>query len=213
MVAPVKRPIQALARTRSSLAAAGGVILLAAVFVNSVEAQGSDHRRGFWAQGGVMAAANRSDCSNCNDFAWDDGGAVFLRAGGTISPHVLMGAEVYGFRQTDGEVTETDIQGIMAIAEWYPWLHLGGFVKVGIGVANLDLFVSTQEGGSTQSSKTGMAISLGFGWDIRVTNGISITPVVNTYINAVGDLDIEPVGTADNVLTTLLTAGVGVTFH
>lgn len=213
MVAPVKRPVQALARTRSSLAAAGGLILLAAVFVNSVEAQGSDHRQGFWAQGGVMAASNRSDCSNCNDFAWDDGVAVFLRAGGTISPHVLMGAELYGFRQTDGEVTETDIQGILAIAEWYPWLHLGGFVKVGMGVANLDLFVSTQDGGSTQSTKTGMAISLGFGWDIRVTNGISITPVVNTYINAVGDLDIEPVGTADNVLTTLLTAGVGVTFH
>jgi len=80
-------------------------------------------------------------------------------------------------------------------------------------VANLDLFVSTTDGGSTQSSKTGMAISLGFGWDIRVTNGLSITPVINTYINAVGDLDIEPVGTADNVLTTLLTAGVGVTFH
>jgi hypothetical protein len=213
MVAPVKRPIEALARTRSSLAAAGGVILMAAVFVNSVEAQGTDHRRGFWAQGGVMAASNRSDCSNCNDFAWDDGVAVFLRAGGTISPHVLMGAELYGFRQTDGESTETDIQGLMAIAEWYPWLHLGGFVKVGIGVANLDLFVSTIDGGSTQSSKTGMAISLGFGWDIRVTDGISVTPVVNTYINAVGNLDIEPVGTADNVLTTLLTAGVGVTFH
>ena len=39
------------------------------------------------------------------------------------------------------------------------------------------------------------------------------TTVINTYINAVGDLDVEPLGTADNVLTTLLTAGVGVTFH
>jgi hypothetical protein len=213
MVAPVRRPNEVSAMTRPRLAVLCCVIMLTAVIVNSVEAQGSDHRRGFWVQGGVMAAGNRTDCSNCNDFAWDDGFAAFVRAGGTISPHVLLGAEVYGFRQTDGDVTETDIQGILAIAEWYPWLPLGGFVKVGIGVANLDLFVSTLDGGSTQSSKTGMAISLGFGWDIRVTNGISITPVVNTYINAVGDLDVEPLGTADNVLTTLLTAGVGVTFH
>jgi len=202
-----------MARISQRLAARGGVIMLAAVLVHSAEAQGSDHRQGFWAQGGVMAAANRTDCSNCGEFSWDEGVAVFLRAGGTISPHVLMGAELYGFRQTDGEATETDIQGLLAIAEWYPWLHLGGFFKVGIGVANLDLFVSTLDGGTTQSSKTGMAISIGFGWDIRVTDGISITPVINSYINAVGDLDVEPVGTADNVLTTLLTAGVGVTFH
>lgn len=213
MVAPVRRPIEAVARISPRLTALTGLIMLASVMVHSVEAQSSDHRRGFWIRGGVMAAANRTDCSNCGEFNWDEGAAVFLRAGGTISPHVLMGAEAYGFRQTDGEVTKTEIQGLMAIAEWYPWLHLGGFVKVGIGVANLDLFVSTLDGGSTQSSKTGMAISLGLGWDIRVTNGISITPVINSYINAVGDLDVEPVGTADNVLTTLLTAGVGVTFH
>lgn len=213
MVAPVRRPIEAVTRISPRLATLGGVIVAAAVMVHSAEAQGSEHRQGFWIQGGVMAAANRSDCSNCGEFNWDEGGAAFLRAGGTISPHVLLGAEVYGFRQTDGEVTKTEIQGILAITEWYPWLHLGGFVKVGIGVANLDLFVSTLDGGSTQSSKTGMAVSLGFGWDIRVTSGISITPVINSYINAVGDLDVEPVGTADNVLTTLLTAGVGVTFH
>jgi hypothetical protein len=213
MVAPVRRPIEAVARISPCLAVLGGVIVLAAVMVHSVEAQGSEHRQGFWIQGGVMAAANRSDCSNCGEFNWDEGGAAFLRAGGTISPHVLLGAEVYGFRQTDGEVTKTEIQGILVITEWYPWLHLGGFVKVGIGVTNVDLFVSTLDGGTTQSSKTGMGISLGFGWDIRVTNGISITPVINSYINAVGDLDVEPFGTADNVLTTLLTAGVGVTFH
>ncbi|MCZ6755773.1 MAG: hypothetical protein O7E49_10720 [Gemmatimonadetes bacterium] len=209
----MRRPIEAVTRISPRLATLGGVIVAAAVMVHSAEAQGSEHRQGFWIQGGVMAAANRSDCSNCGEFNWDEGGAAFLRAGGTISPHVLLGAEVYGFRQTDGEVTKTEIQGILAITEWYPWLHLGGFVKVGIGVANLDLFVSTLDGGSTQSSKTGMAVSLGFGWDIRVTSGISITPVINSYINAVGDLDVEPVGTADNVLTTLLTAGVGVTFH
>jgi hypothetical protein len=213
MVAPVRRPIGALARISQCLAALAGLIILSTVIVHSIEAQGSDHRRGFWLQGGVMAAANRTDCSNCGEFNWDEGVAVFLRAGGTISPHVLMGAEAYGFRQTDGEVTSTDIQGLMAIAEWYPWLPLGGFVKVGIGVANVDLFVTTLDGGSTQSSKTGMAISIGFGWDIRVTNGVSITPVFNSYINAVGDLDVQPLGSADNVLTTLLTAGVAVTFH
>ncbi len=213
MVAPVSRAIEAPARTSARLAALGGAIVLAAAIVSSAEAQGSEHRRGFWLQGGVMAAANRTDCTNCGEFNWDEGVAAFLRAGGTISPHVLLGAEAYGFRQTDGEVTKIDIQGLMVITEWYPWLHLGGFLKVGIGMSNLDLFVSTIDGGTTQTSKTGLAISLGLGWDIRVTDGISITPVINSYINAVGDLDVEPFGTADDVLTTLLTAGVGVTFH
>lgn len=213
MVAPVSRAIEAPARTSARLAALGGAIVLAAAIVSSAEAQGSEHRRGFWLQGGVMGASNRVDCTNCGSFEWDQGVAAFLRAGGTISPHVLLGVEAYGFRQTDGEAAETEIQGLLVITEWYPWLHLGGFLKVGIGMSNLDLFVNTTDGGTTQSSKTGLAISVGFGWDIRVTNGISITPVINTYINAVGDLDVEPFGTADDVLTTLLTAGVGVTFH
>ncbi len=213
MVAPVSRTIEAATRTGPRLAALAGAIVLAAAIVSSAEAQGSEHRRGFWLQGGVMGASNRVDCTNCGRFEWDQGVAAFLRAGGTISPHVLLGAEAYGFRQTDGEVAETDIQGIMVITEWYPLLQLGGFLKVGIGAANVDVFVTTTDGATTQTSKTGLAISLGFGWDIRVTDGISITPVINTYINAVGDLDVEPLGTADDVLTTLLTAGVGVTFH
>ena len=217
MVAPVRplpetppRWIGRIVRTSAC------VLTLAAGAVAQGQAQGGEgyeHRQGFWAQAGVMAASNRSDCSNCGEFNWDEGGAVFLRFGGTVSKHVLMGAEVYAFRQTDGEITETDIQGVLAIAEWYPWLHLGGFLKIGIGVSNVDLFVQTLDGGSTQTSKTGLGISLGMGWDIRITNRFSITPVINSYINAVGDLDVEPVGSADNVLTTLLTAGVGVTFH
>ena len=213
MVAPMRRAVEVLARTSPRLTALAGVIMLAVAIVTSAEAQGSEQRRGFWLQGGVMAAANRSDCTNCGEFNWDGGVAAFLRAGGTISPHVLLGAEAYGFRQTDGEVKDTKIQGLLAITEWYPWLHLGGFLKAGMGVANLDLFVSTIDGGTTQTSKTGLAISVGFGWDIRLTDRISITPVINSYVNAVGDLDVQPLGTADDVLTTLLTAGVGVTFH
>jgi hypothetical protein len=175
--------------------------------------EGYEHRQGFWAQAGVMAAANRSDCTNCGDFSWDEGGAAFLRVGGTVSKYVLMGAEFYAFRQTDGEITAADIEGVLAIAQWFPWLHLGGFFKVGIGMSHVDLFVQTLDGGSTKTSKTGLGISVGMGWDIRVTNRLSITPVINTYINAVGDLDVDPIGTANDVLTTLLTAGVAITVH
>lgn len=206
------RPIVAWTRTLH-VAGVAGAIMLSAVVTRAAEAQGSEHRRGFWFRGGVMAASNRTDCSNCGEFAWDDGVAAFVRAGGTVSKYVLLGGEAYGFRQTDGEASKIEIQGLLAITEWYPWLQHGGFLKAGIGVSNLDLFVETIDGATTQSSKTGLAISLGIGWDIRVSDGISITPVINSYINAVGDLDVEPVGTASNVLTTLLTAGVGVTFH
>ena len=214
MVAPVRRTDGGRAWTGPRLVRVVlGVLLLAAGSAATVQAQGSEHRQGFWLQGGVMAASNRNDCSNCGTFEWDTGVAAFLRAGGRISKYVLLGGEAYAFRQTDGEALATEIQGLLVITEWYPWLQHGGFLKVGIGVANVDLFITTTDGGTTETSKTGLGISLGMGWDIRITDGISITPVVNSYINAVGDLDVEPLGTADNVLTTLLTAGVGITFH
>ena len=190
------------------------MLLLAAGTATVARAQGGgEHRQGFWWQAGVMAAANREDCTNCAAEEWNEGVAITLRAGGTVSRYVLLGGEFYGFRHTDDVAQETKLQGILAIAQWYPWLNLGGFLRTGIGVSNLNLYIMTESGASTRADKTGLALSLGIGWDIRVSERFSITPLFNSYVNGVGDLEVEPAGTADDVLTTLFTAGVAVTFH
>jgi hypothetical protein len=188
------------------------ILLVAVLTPVSVTAQGLQEREGLWAQVGIGAGFNRTDCTNCDTEQWAEGGVVYLRAGTTISKYVLLGLEAYGFRKTSGESSESKVQGLVAMAQWYPWLKHGGYLKVGWGLSHGEgRFTASNI--SSQGKRTGMAVTVGVGWDIRVARNISITPVFNSYINALGDIAFPGVGTIDDALTTLYVVGVGVTFH
>ncbi len=185
-------------------------IALSVVDVGSLGAQGNQVRNGFWVMGGVAAAYNRTDCTNCPKEVGTSGVGTVLRLGGKVSRYVMIGGELYGFVDTK-EDSRTEVGGVLFIGQWYPWTHLGFWFRAGGGISYADVRLNTSTN-PEQVSKAGLGLSIGFGWDLRIARMVSITPFVTTYYNGLGAIDFSG-GTLDNVLTTMWQAGVGVTFH
>jgi hypothetical protein len=185
-------------------------VALTAVGARPLNAQGDQVRNGFWLMGGVAAASNRTDCTNCPEEVRINGFGTVLRAGGKASRYVMIGGELYGFLETDDD-SRTEVGGVLFIAQWYPWTKLGFWFRAGGGIsyANVEINTATSP---EQITKAGLGLSLGFGWDLRVARMVSITPFLTSYYNGLGAIDFSG-GTLDNVLTTMWQAGVGVTFH
>lgn len=186
-------------------------LTLAALDPGPAHAQGNQVRDGFWLMAGVAAASNRTDCTNCPQEVRVSGGGFVVRAGGKASRYVMLGGEIYGFKESESGDVKTEVGGVLFIAQWYPWTKLGFWVRAGGGMSYADVRINTASS-PEQVTKAGMALSLGLGWDLRVARKVSITPFAATYWNGLGAFDYSG-GTLDNVLTTLWQAGVGVTFH
>ncbi len=61
-------------------------------------------------------------------------------------------------------------------------------------------------------STTGFGITAGLGYDLRVGDNISLTPVGNFVFGSLGNLRLRR-QLIPNVQSTLLQLGLGVTFH
>jgi hypothetical protein len=166
--------------------------LLLSISATPALAQHPQTREGFWFSGGLGYGS--LGCDGCGDRT--GGSSGYLRVGGTLNPHLLLGVETDGWYKSESGTTLT--QGnLMGAAYWYPTVTSGLFLKGGVGYARLsaDSFYGA---GST----SGWGAIVGLGYDIRVGGNTSITPTANWFN-----------GSFDGGSTDVLQLGVGVTLH
>jgi len=174
-------------------------------------------RRGFWlgfGYGGGTIAWQCDGCSNQNHGA----GSFVLRLGGTVSKKVLLGVELIGSSPRAAGPLETfgpdsQFQGVTATytaftAYWYPDADGGLFLKSGVGTSSY----RQQTGSSTAASHAGV-IQVGAGYDIRVGEMASLTPMLSLWASSKGDLKDGSTTVATGLRHNGATFQLGVTFH
>ena len=168
------------------------VLALLVLGVSVVSAQHPQTRKGFWI--GFGFGYGSYSCTGCGSTGSVSG---YLKMGGTVSPHLLLGGETNGWTKSESGTTLTAGNASFA-AYYYPQPASGFFLRGGVGFAT----ISGSSGGSS-ASQTGLGATGGLGYDVRVGANTSITPVFNFVW---GHPDT---GFSQNIIQL----AVGVTFH
>lgn len=184
------------------------VAALALLAASAAAAQRPQTRQGFWIGFGFGYGSAGFSCDGCPDI--DRKGAVsgYLKLGGTLSPNLLLGGETNGWTKDIGGSTVTLANASLA-AYYYPQPAGGLFLRGGVGFATY-----SEEG---FDSGNGFGLTLGLGYDVRVGNNVSITPVGNFNWGSIGDAGSVGIPGAGMGVTGLkqnvIQIAVGVTFH
>lgn len=148
--------------------------------------------QGFWIGFGIGGGLNL-DAPNARE-----GGAAYLRMGGTINQQLLIGGEASGWGR--------DVQGgtvsranATATIYFYPSLEGGPFLKSGLGFASAQ--VQATSGNTTVTiSDGGFGATFGVGYDFRVGRNFYITPNLDYLVQIINE-------ETDSIV--LLTVGAG----
>src|SRR5712692_3835878 len=109
------------------------VIAALAMCTAPLQAQGYNHnpRHGFWIGFGLGPGSIGADCGSCGTDR-SDGVAGYIRAGGTLSQHFLLGVEASGWSMSVNGVNQSMGVGTLVLF-WYPSRHGGFYFDGGIG--------------------------------------------------------------------------------
>jgi len=131
---------------------------------------------------------------SCDDCGADreTGGAGYFKLGVALDDRTLVGFETNVWWKTveDGSITGTlNLYNIAGTITHYP-TGAGFFVKGGLGASFVNVEVDAD--GSTLSADlgTGLGILAGVGYDIRLSDRVSVTPAVNVWYGRPGDLTL-----------------------
>jgi hypothetical protein len=191
------------------------LFFLALFGVSTVAAQvprpaqrGATHPRskGVWVTVGAGYASTGARCHECQDIADQSGPSVFLRIGGVMTRRAVIGVDALAWRKSDGGVTTT-MGNVTISGQFYPRRTAGLFIKAGLGFG----FYS-QDGGLDVGGNGGAA-TLGLGYDIRVSPGLSLTPIADFNFGDLGEMQQDNTDVLTGWRQTIINVGLGVTIH
>jgi len=135
------------------------------------DAQGRPQTRegffiGFGFGGGSMG------CTDCVDREAAVTG--HLKLGGSLSPQLLLGVQSSAWtkEESGARLTHTNVS---AVAQFHPVATAGLFFTGGVGFSTLEAEVPIA-GVVLSDSQTGLGLTAGLGYDVRVGTNFSVTP-------------------------------------
>lgn len=143
-------------------------------------------RQGFWIGFGFGGGSAKFDCDSCGPTDAVNGITGFLKLGGTVSNHVLIGGETTGWSKEESGVT-TGAANVSATLYYYPSTTAGLFLRGGVGFAAY----SVDGGSGNKLTGSGLGLTVGLGYDFRVARNFSLTPVINFSGGALGELQFN----------------------
>ena len=170
------------------------VVGLSLVYGVPALAQDDGTRRGLWLSAELGYGSARLSCDTCT-VPHVDGLDVLLGVGGTPSPRVRLGAvlEVWQHPLGDGETFQA-ITTLTASLYYYPRIRSGLFLEGGIGRSDYRVVKGSLREGflfeNAQSpvSGSGWGVTVGLGYDVRLSQRLSIGPRVAYAYGDVGML-------------------------
>jgi hypothetical protein len=175
------------------------------------------HRAGLWGEVGFGAGHVRVACSGCTNVVSADGPTSYLRIGGTVSDHVVIGFEAFSqldkafHFSLDASKSTAETATAAVIILWYPG-RTGLFFKGGVGAAGGQYSIPRSATEADTSSGAGMGLTFGAGWDWSISRKFAVTANVASYVVAVGDI-VLPGQRVDDVIATMYQASIGFTFR
>ena len=170
-------------------------------------AQHAQIRDGFTISFGVGAGSAALSSPDVGSSPRETGGSGYLRLGGAISPNLVIAGETNGWVKTvDG--AESQMGTLAVVAQWYPAVTNGFYVKGGLGFSS---YSESQSGVTFRA--VGPGYQVGTGYDLRLGQNFSLTPYVNFL--GMGDADVKLDGNSmgEKIGTTNMQYGIGFTWH
>jgi hypothetical protein len=165
-------------------------------------------RHGFWIGFGLGDGSAGLDCSSCSN---DRIGAFsgYFRAGGTVSPSVLVGGESTGWIHSDQGVDESIGYGSVVLL-WYPSRTGALYLKFGLGGMRY-----RADDGVDVITATAPSASLGVGYEFRIGKNFSVVPYLNSLASSAVLVHVNGVQTptGEDISITLVQFGLGATWH
>jgi opacity protein-like surface antigen len=181
-------------------------LLLAAATTTAAAQDKPQTREGFSASFGLGMGSAGLSCDGC-DFDRETGLSGYLRLGGYIRPNLLLAGETNGYTKSEDGV-DGQISYISAVAQYYPQVQKGFYVKGGLGLS-----MASIDDGTDEITANGMALSLGLGYDFRVGKNFSLTPYMNWLKSFGAEAELNGTGTGVDLNTDVLQFGLGLTWH
>lgn len=155
-------------------------------------AQKPQTRKGFWI--GFGFGYGSLSCTDCGSTSSYTG---YIKLGGTLNSHLLLGGETTAW--TKSENGETVTAGNVSFnAYYYPKPAGGLFLNGGVGFSRIEF-----SGSGLSAGETGPGFSVGAGYDLRVGTNVSIVPNLQWVYG-------HP---ADGFSQSFYHFALGVTFH
>lgn len=131
-------------------------------------------RRGFWFGVGLGAGGESNDFAGpgYSDLYYQP--TISLRAGGTVSPHLRLGAEFLSWFDEQGDAVAS-LSSVLFVAQLYPLTRAGLYLKAGLGIGRNALDFHDGFG----VGDTGFAGILGTGYELRLGRRLYLNPTVD----------------------------------
>lgn len=183
------------------------VLLLSASLAAS--AQLPPVREGFGVSYGPALMLGSIECSSCGmEEAAGIGG--YLRLGQYRRPDLFLGIEASLY--TLPLVNRYETQSVAAVAQWYPQVNKGFFVRGSAGVAWLQEENNDDEDEARKYSLTTPTLGISIGYDVRSRRRFLLTPFASVTQLLGGN--VHERGVADRRASgTLVQVGVGFTWY
>ena len=187
--------------------------LLAALLLGTVAtpAAAQAHREGWWAEAsggyGYLRVGTAAD-----EVQRTTGASFYVRAGYQIAHNVSFGLEATRF-YASVDTANVYVDGATFIVLFNPSSHLPLYLHGGVGISDGRLIVDVPVQQKFAAQGTGVGLSFGAAYDIRVGRHLAITPAVQTHIAALGDFHFTPTTVANDVIATAYQVGVGITWR
>ena len=170
----------------------------------------TNDRAGYSLSLGLGGGSSGVSCAGCGTDR-TSGKSGYLRVGKGYTPSLMLGLELNGWNKTENNV-DGSVGMLSAIAQWYPSLTNGFFMKGGAGVGRTTLDDrSTVPSNKLQS--TGFGYQVGTGYDIGIARRWSITPYVNYLATAGAKLQMNGVSSTEKFDGNYFQYGLGLSWH
>jgi hypothetical protein len=165
-------------------------------------------RRGFWIGFGLGAGSAGVDCQSCTSDR-TTGFSGYLRLGGTLSRHLLLGGETNGWVHSESGVDQSIGYGSVVLL-WYPSATGAFYLKFGVGG-----MAYSAKGGGSEITATAASGSFGLGYEFRVRPNMSVNLFLNSLASAPASFKFNGVSapTGVDIKLNLVQLGVGLTWH
>lgn len=166
-------------------------------------------RAGFWIGFGLGGGSTEVKCDSSCTNQRAEGFSGYLRLGGTVSSKVLLGGETNGWAHAESGIDET-LGFASFVILWYPSATGAWYLKGGLGGMSYKA-----DDGANELTATAPSISLGMGYEIRVSRNMSVVPFFNGLATSPVRIKYngQALPTQEDVRVSLAQLGVGLTWH
>jgi hypothetical protein len=173
---------------------------------SGLAAQNPQTRQGFGISFGLGGGSASISCDGCESER-ETALSGYLRLGGYASPSLFIGGESNGWTKSEGGIDEL-IGFLSAVAQWYPQVTNGFYLKGGVGFA-------TSEASDDVDELTigGVGLTVGAGYDWRLTRNFSLTPYLNYLRSFTGELEFNGTSSGVSANIDVVQFGLGFTWH